>query len=187
MEVDDGLRVQKVLPGSAALRAGVEVGDELTAMNGQPLVSQADIQWVLHRAPAETTIAVKLRRDGKILEKSISVSGNWRDSDLSWRETSWGFRPGLWTIPLSGEERKKRKIPPEDPALLVKWAFGNPPLSKQAGIRDGDVIVAVDGQPVPPDESHFMALVRLNHPPGDKVKLTLLRSGKKEDVLMQVE
>jgi S1-C subfamily serine protease len=69
----------------------------------------------------------------------------------------------------------------------VKWAFGNPPLSKQAGIKDGDIIVAVDGQPVPPDESHFIALVRLNHPPGDRVKLTLLRSGKKEDVLMKVE
>ena len=25
--------------------------------------------------------------------------------------------------------------------------------------KDGDVIVAVDGQPVPTDESHFMALV----------------------------
>ena len=187
MEVDDGLRVEKVLPGSAALRAGVEAGDELTAMNGQPLVSQADIQWVLHRAPVETTIAVKLTRQGKPLEKAITVSGNWKDTDLSWRETSWSLRPGLWTLPLSDEERKKRSLPPGDSALLVKWVFGRPPLAREAGLRDGDVIVAVDGQAVPPDESHFMALIRLTHPPGDKVRLTLLKNGKKEDILLTVE
>jgi hypothetical protein len=187
MEVDDGLRVQQVLANSAAQRAGVEAGDELISMNGQPLISQADIQWVLHRAPVETSIAVKLTRNGQTLDKTINVSGNWKDTDLSWRESSWSLRPGLWTIPLSADGRKKWNLPPGDPALQVKWAFGNPPLSKQAGIKDGDIIVAVDGQPVPPDESHFMALVRLNHPPGDRVKLTLLRNGKKEDVLMKVE
>jgi S1-C subfamily serine protease len=69
----------------------------------------------------------------------------------------------------------------------VKWVFGDRQLARQAGLKDGDVIVAVDGQPVPADESHFMALVRLNHPPGDKVKLTLLRNGQREDVLMEVE
>jgi serine protease Do len=77
MEVDDGLLVEKVLPDSPALRAGVEVGDELVAMNRQPLVSQADIQWVLHQAPVETKIAVTLSRNGQILQKTIALTGNW--------------------------------------------------------------------------------------------------------------
>jgi len=117
MEVDDGLLVEKVTPNSPALRAGIEAGDELMTMNGQPLVSQADIQWVLHHAPVETTIAVTLRRNGQTLQKAIAVSGNWKESDLSWRESSWSFRPGLWTIPLSDEEKKKRSIPLSEPAL----------------------------------------------------------------------
>ena len=69
----------------------------------------------------------------------------------------------------------------------MKWVFGDNQLAKQAGLKDGDVIVALDGQPVPDDESHFMARVRLNHPPGDKVRLTLLRNGSREDVLMRVD
>ena|GEM_PF-5786738 len=69
----------------------------------------------------------------------------------------------------------------------MKWVFGKEQLAKKAGLKDGDVIVAVDGQPTPADESHFMAQIRLNHPPGDKVKLTLLRSGQREDVLLPVE
>ncbi|MCI0536717.1 MAG: PDZ domain-containing protein [Verrucomicrobiales bacterium] len=187
MEVDDGLRVEKVIPDSPALRAGLEVGDELLTMNRQPLVSQADIQWVLHHAPVETEIAVILRRSGQVLNKTIALSGNWKESDLSWRESSWSFRPSLWTIPLSEEEKKKRNIPLSESGLLVKWVFGRTQLAKQAGLKDGDVIVAVDGQPVPQDESHFMAQIRLNHPPAHKVKLTLLRNGQREEVLMQVE
>ena len=187
MEVDDGLRVETVIPNSPVLRAGVEVGDELIAMNRQPLVSQADIQWVLHQVPTETQIAVTLRRNGQILHKTFVLSGNWKESDLSWRESSWSFRPGLWTIPLSDSEKTKRNIPLSESGLLVKWVFGRSQLAKQAGLKDGDVIVAVDGRPVPTDESHFMAQVRLNHPAGDKVKLTLLRNGQREDVLMQLE
>lgn len=187
MDVDDGLRVQSVLPNSSAGRAGFETGDELLTLNGQPLVSQADIQWVLHNSPVETSLTVTLHRHGQVLTETIALSGNWKASDLSWRESSWSFRPGIWTVPLSKDERIKRDIPTDQPALLVKWTFGKTQLAKQAGLKDGDVIVAVDGQPVPPDESHFMAQVRLNHPPGDRVKLTLLRAGKREEVLMQVE
>jgi serine protease Do len=187
MEVDDGLRVESVIPNSPCMRAGIEAGDELITMNGQPLVTQADVQWVLHNSPVETTIAVTLKREGKSLQRTITLGGKWKETDLSWRESSWSFRPGLWTIPLTDEEKKYRNIPLSEQGLLVKWVFGSTQLAKKAGLRDGDVILAVDGQPVPADESHFMAQVRLNHPPGDKVRLTLLRSGKREDVLLPVE
>ncbi|MBI2948240.1 MAG: PDZ domain-containing protein [Verrucomicrobia bacterium] len=187
LNVDDGLRVEKVEPGSPAARAGMEIGDELSSMNGQPLISQADVQWVLHNAPSETTLDLTLRRAGRTLTKAVALSGNWKESDLSWRESSWSFRPGLWTMPLSIAERKKRDIAPGESGLLVKWVFGRPPLAKQAGLKDGDVIVALDGKPVPPDESHFNASIRLNHPPGDKAKLTLLRNGQREDVLLPLE
>lgn len=187
LDVDDGLRVEKVIPHSPAALAGLQAGDELTAMNGQPLISQADVQWVLHQSPVETNLPIAIRRGGQQVNKTIALSGNWKESDLSWRESTWSFRPAIWTIPLSEEERKKRNIPPGESALLVKWVFGPDHLAKQARLRDGDVIVAVDGKPVPADESHFMAYVRLHHPSGDKVKLTLLRGNDRRDVLMLVE
>ncbi|MBI4664690.1 MAG: PDZ domain-containing protein [Verrucomicrobia bacterium] len=187
LEVDDGVRVEKVAAYSPAARAGVEVVDELTTMNGQPLISQADIQWVLHTAPVDTSIALTFKRGGQLLMGSLRLSGPWKESDLSWRESSWSFRPGIWTIPLSQEEKTKRNIPEHESGLLVKWVFGRPPLAKQAGLKDGDVIVAVDDKPVPSDESHFNAYVRLNHPPGDRVKLTLLRNGQREGVLLPLE
>ena len=36
-------------------------------------------------------------------------------------------------------------------------------------------------------ESEFMTHVRLTHPPGDRVKLTVLRGGKRKTLRMEVE
>lgn len=187
LNVEDGLRVESVIPNSAAARAGLEPGDDLMAMNGQPLISQADVQWILHTASVETQIAVTLKREGKTLDQTLTLGGKWKESDLSWRETSWSFRPGLWTIPLPDAEKIKHGIPSGSLALSVKWVFGRPPLAKQAGLRDGDIIVAVDGLTAPMDESHFLSYVRLHHPPGGKVRLTLRRGEQKQEVLLPVE
>jgi len=187
IDVDDGLRVEKVLPGSPAERAAIKPGDELVLMNGQALISQADIQWVLHNAAVETQLETTVRRGVQTLPKRIALSGSWKESDLSWRESSWSFRPGLWTIPLMNEEKTKRKVPENDSGLFVKWVFGQGQVAKRAGLRDGDIILALDGEPVPADESHFLANVRLKHAPGDKVKLTLWRNGRREDLLLPLE
>ena len=41
-------QVETVTPGSAAETAGFRAGDRLLTLAGQPLLSIADVQWVLH-------------------------------------------------------------------------------------------------------------------------------------------
>ncbi|HET8570348.1 MAG TPA: trypsin-like peptidase domain-containing protein [Candidatus Limnocylindria bacterium] len=50
----------------------------------------------------------------------------------------------------------------------------------RAGIRDGDVIVAVDGQMV--DATHDLATLILPHAPGESVDLTIVRNGATQQV-----
>ena len=45
----------------------------------------------------------------------------------------------------------------------------------KAGLKDGDIITAIDGQTI--DAAHPLDLVLLTHAPGDKVTLTVLRDG----------
>lgn len=187
MDVDDGLRVQSVTPNSPASQAGIAAGDELVRMNGQSLISQADIQWVLHNASAQAKLAVDLKRDGRALDKTVTVSGAWKESDLSWRESSWQLRPGLWTLPMSDAQKQQKGIPADALGLRVKWVFGKESAAKKAGLRDGDVIVAVDAKTAPMTEGQFLAHVRLTHRSGDKLRLTLLRAGQREDVLVELE
>ena len=181
MDVDDGLRVKTVASNSPAERAGIAAGDELVTLDVQRLISQADIQWVLHRAPVETTVVAALKRGGKELPKTIVLSGSWKESDLSWRASTWpGLRYWLHTVPLEAAKKREADLAADRLALVVKEMDAERNAGpRKAGLRVGDVIVAVDGRTGAMTESQFLAYVRLRHPPGDQVKLTLLR-GKEE-------
>ena len=177
MDIDDGLRVTSIAEGSAAEEAGIEIGDELVTLSGQPQISLADIQWVLHISADEATIPVTIKRDGEMLTKKIEVGGNWKQSDIAWRASSWyGLRQGLKTEPLSAADKKSRGLDEDDLALAVKGMFGKGgPKLQQAGLQMNDLIVAVDGKTDAMSESDFLIWLRLNHGPQDSVKFTVLR------------
>jgi S1-C subfamily serine protease len=121
------------------------------------------------------------------MTKNVNLSGDWKQSDLSWRESSWSLRPGLWTIPLSNAQKQAKGIAADALGLRIKWVFGKDSTAKKAGLRDGDIVVAVDGKTAPMTEGQFLAHVRLNHPPGSKVRLTLLRGSQREEVTLPLE
>ena len=56
-----------------------------------------------------------------------------------------------------------------------KAVLANSP-AKDAGLKDGDIITQIDGQAV--DREHPLDLLLLQHAPGDKVELTVLRGEK---------
>ena len=56
--------------------------------------------------------------------------------------------------------------------VLVRAVRAGGPADK-AGIRPGDVILEVDGQPVPSSED--LSLLLAGHKPGDRIQLTIVR------------
>lgn len=181
---EDGLRITAVKPHSPAAEAGLAAGDELVTLGGQPLISLADIQWVLHNSPSETQLEATLRRDGQPLNKSLTLSGDWKRSDIAWRASTWyGLRQGVKCEPLSAASKEKRGIGADKLALLVKGLFGKGgPKVQQAGLKANDVIVAMDGNTQARNESEFLIDLRLKHGPGDKVKLSVLRGSQRHEL-----
>ena len=53
---------------------------------------------------------------------------------------------------------------------------------RKAGLRIGDVVLAADGKTGFANEGEFLAYVRLEHPPGDRVSLSVLRAGQRLDL-----
>lgn len=184
IDKDDGLLVRSVVPNSPAAKAGFMEGDALKTMNGQPLLSQADIQWVLQNSPMKTEISVRLERNGRTLTKSIVPSGNWKETDLSWRAPMAGLLPGLHFSRLSNTEKQKRGIAADQMAFVVKYVQGD---YGKAGVRQRDVVIAVDGRTNAITQGQFLEYVGLSQPPKEKVTLTLLRGDQRLKIAVPVK
>ena len=184
MLVDDGLRVERVLVGSPAAAAGLAAGDELTTLAGQSLTSQADIQWALNGLPDTGEAEVEFLRAGTSRRAALRLSGDWKKTDLAWRASSGpGLRYGLWTAPLTPDQKRARGLQDEPFALEVKNLFApRADPVRRAGVRPGDVIVGADGRRDFAHEGDFLAYLRLAHPPGDRVRLTLVRQGQRQEI-----
>src|SRR5262249_18785827 len=80
MEMDsrETPRVKEITKGSAAEAAGFQAGDDLVSFKGQPMLSIADVQWVLHNAKDGETLRAQVRRGGRTLDLSLSLAPGWR-------------------------------------------------------------------------------------------------------------
>ncbi len=137
---------------SPAAKAGLMAGDQIIEMNAQPILSMADVQWVLHHAAAEgATIPLTIKRNDVDLTISLTLDKGWRrNSDISWRVSTWGLARmalgGMRLEPLPDAERKLKQIPANAMALRVKFVgqYGPHARAKQAGFQVGDVILSID-------------------------------------------
>ncbi|MBI3267787.1 MAG: PDZ domain-containing protein [Planctomycetes bacterium] len=73
-------KVASVTPDSSAARDGFLAGDELRTLAGQPLLSIADVQWVLQNAEEPGRLKAEVLRDGKQLQLTLSVPEGWRQA-----------------------------------------------------------------------------------------------------------
>ena len=181
-----GLKVAEVLDGSPAAKAGLKVGEDVVRMNGQRITSIADMQWVLHQLPNTVSeLVVEGSQSGK---QTVSLPAGWKKSDISWRGSMWSLPPRLavWTPLLSADQRDRLGIPKDVPALQVKSINRNMAGGKNAytaGLREGDVIVAMEGQPLQKTPQQFNLQIKLKYKAGDKLPITVLRkNGIREEL-----
>ncbi|MCI0340807.1 MAG: PDZ domain-containing protein [Planctomycetales bacterium] len=178
IEPDEGNRVKVVWPGSAADKAGVQVGDVIETMAGQPILSIADIQFILHNTPEKAEVALEVKRGGASAKATLSLSGPWRKEDISWRTTTWALRPGFRSDALSPEEKRALGFAPDKLALKLRGVGNNSP-AKSAGFKQDDVLLSVNGLDAPWTETEFLAYLRQKCVAGSEVPVVLWRSGKR--------
>ena len=173
-----GIKVDKVLENTPSAAAGLKAGEDIVRMNGQRITSIADMQWVLHHIPnTAAEVNVEGSQSGK---HTLSLPAGWKKYDISWRGSMWSLSPRLsaWTPEATDEQREQLRIPKDQSAFQVKSINRSMPGGKnayEAGLRLGDVIVAMNGQPLPKTPQQFNVLIKLNFKPGDQLPITVLR------------
>ncbi|MCA9080805.1 MAG: PDZ domain-containing protein [Planctomycetaceae bacterium] len=178
--------VVAVAPGSPAAAAGFKAGDAIASLNGQPLVSMADVQWVLHRTEATgATVPAVVTRGSDELPLSLALKSGWRrEDDISWRVSSWGLSRmasgGMRFEPTTAETRQQAGVTGEGMALKVKSAgrYGAHAAARNAGFREGDLIVSYDGRTDLTTEQELVAYAVTQLTPGQQISVKLVRNGK---------
>src|SRR6185436_13193391 len=88
--------VKAVDPGSPAEKGGFKAGDSIAKFGGQPILSIADVQWVLHNSSEPAKVEAEIERDGKPAKASLALEAGWRKKDdFTWRVVSWSIRNRL--------------------------------------------------------------------------------------------
>jgi hypothetical protein len=186
MDPKEKATVTRVAPNSIAAKAGVRAGDAIETAAGQPLVSVADLQWVLESAPSTVALPIEVRREGKPLAMMLDLPNGWRRGDISWRASTWDLRRmglgGMRLDDLTDAERVSAGLPRDGLALRVRHAgeFGAHAAAKNAGIQKGDILIAFDQLERHLTESELLAYSLQKKRPGETVSVTFLRHGERK-------
>lgn len=180
LDLSERATVKAVASGSQAEKDGFKVGDEILTLRGQPILSIADVQWVLHQSQKEPDqLNAQVKRDGASRPLMLTLAKDWRKKgDFSWRACNNIISPlPEGSHDLTADEKKELGLPGSSIAIRVMWA--------NRGFLKNDVIVEVDGQRSGMTASDFLAFSVQKKKPKDKIALTVLRAG--QELKMQVE
>jgi serine protease Do len=161
-----GALVGSVQKGSPAERAGLEPGDVIVKYDGRAVDRSDALPAMVAATRPGTQAAVEVWRGGRVERLDVEVGERDAPKQLADAKGDAGQgKLGVSVRPLTAEERRDAKL---EGGVVVEDVAG--PAAK-AGVRPGDVIVAVNRSPV----TSVAALRELVQKSGKSVALLIQR------------
>src|SRR5262249_12220102 len=117
---------------------------------------------------------------------TLDLPAGWRQQDdIAWRASSWQLRQlglgGMFTKPLSAEDRAEKKISVNNMALKVEHVGQYAPHdgAKKAGVQNGDILISYDGRTDRIRETDLLTYAMNKVPVGKSVPAVFLRGDEK--------
>ncbi len=151
-DLDQPAVVGWVNADTPAEKAGIQRGDRIVRVEDiqNPDWEQLEVKAAL--SPNQP-LQFGIERDGKVMDKTLTP------------------------LPLGPNQYGSMGWLPQEPSVSLTTVEPGMPAAK-AGMKVGDEILTVDGQPIP----HVAALIQmLNHTKDQPLAITVLRNGQKQD------
>ena len=153
--------VTAVDEGSRGAEAGLRAGDVVTGFDGTPLESASAVGRGFRGVEPGSTATIQLARAGAPAEITVERA-----------KPGW---IGLWPGEVEEDQRKALGLPDSE-GFVVRRATEDGPAAK-GGLKDGDVVLSLDGQPVTTSTLRSV-LSRLGA--GEEVDVLLVRDGERQ-------
>jgi serine protease Do len=181
-----GALVQTVEPNTPAAKAGFQPGDVIVEYNGQPIKNRDQLIRMVTSTKPGTGVPVKLMRDGQektlnvtVEELDLEAEATARNAEGAPEEAAgadWGMRLGNVTPDIARQLRL-----PQSRTGAVVMDVDSYSAADKSGLRQGDVILEINRQPVKNAAQAGAMLQKV--PAGGSVGLLVWRSGQEAFVL----
>ena len=173
-----GALVSQVEPGSPADKAGIRGGDIIVGVDGDVLEQMSQLPAAIAAKRPGTKVRLDIWRAGKKQGINVTVGSfdNEKTAAAEPADKMETGKLGLAVRELTAEEKAKLK---SDDGVFVESADGPAAL---AGMRRGDVILAVGSTPV----KSVAQLIELSKQPGKTIALLIQRNDQRSYVPINV-
>jgi serine protease Do len=166
-----GALVERVIPNSPAEKAGVRAGDVVVGIDGRSVASEEELRDALRAHKKGDSATLEIVRDGKRQKVEVTLGGHLavgpggafagpEGFELFRGQWPEGFergepyvmmfpgapRLGVSVLPMTDDLRDYFGVEHGKGVLVSAVSKGS--AAERAGLRAGDVVLTVDGQPV---------------------------------------
>ena len=159
-EADNGIVVEAVMFGSSADEAGLEKGDIITAIDGEPITSR-NVADVLNNYSPGDVVTLSVIRDDETLEIELTLGS-----------ATVGGRTEALRIPRQNRPFIGVTVEQVDEGLLITSVQDDSPASA-VDLQVDDVIVAVNGTTLTTQDEIVAILAEMSI--GDEISIEILR------------
>ncbi len=185
MQKPQGALVSKVIAGSPAEQAGLQLGDVITEFNGQQIDTSGDLPPMVGMTPINNQATLKIIRQGenKTINFKIGLLPEQEEKIAQTKkiEKTIVNRLGIKVSDLTPEQRDEAQL--RKGGVLVEEVENG--SAKNAGIQRGDVILRIQNTPINSVDDFNKAIKPLTV--GKSVALLLQRRGNPAFLALKID
>ena len=197
---DSGEIVRWVQPGAAAARAGIQAGDVVVRVNGQPVTPDQTASYLIANVPVGSRVPIDIIRDGRTMRVTATVGQRPTEEQLAaltggeeGEGAVVGGTPpiaaqqalGLSMAPLTPELARTNRLPATARGVIVTAVDAASDAAEQ-GLQRGDLIMSVNRQAVT-TPAQVMAAVAAARRAGRTSVLLLVKRGPGPEAFVAVQ
>jgi serine protease Do len=183
-----GALVGKVLENSPAAKAGLRENDVILAFDNQPIQAASSIYTLLNETLPESRVMLKIAREG--VERDVTVIVGERQGgtdpaaanpEVYHRTKTW--RLGVKVTALTPQLAEFLGVANQGGALITEVEPRT--LAERAGLKAGDCLLALNGDPVPTSTDLPRVFNELFTKANHKVTVKIIRERQEQEVIVK--